>query len=74
MAKDYQTYCFFSQTYIDTLIILVKNGVFFLQHFIIHEDNVLEYTDNNYVANGGRGGVRQMLTGLTNGGEGLGKC
>ena len=36
---------------------LVKN--------IIHEDNVLEYTDKNYTAKGGR--FRQMLTGLTTG-------
>ena len=26
--------------------------VFFLQTFIIHEDNVLEYTDKNYMVKG----------------------
>ena len=38
---------------------------------IIHEDNVLEYTDKNDAAKGG--GVRQMLTGLTKGGGGVGE-
>ena len=38
----------------------------FLQNLIIHEDNVLEYTDQNDASQGGR--VRQMLTGLTKGG------
>ena len=39
---------------------------------IIHENNVLEYTDENYAAKGGGGG-RQMLTGLTKGGGGVGE-
>ena len=38
---------------------------------IIHEDNVLEYTDKNDAAKGG--GVSQMLTGLTKGGGGVGE-
>ena len=33
----------------------------FSQNLIIHEDNILEYTDKNYAAKG-RGGVGEMLT------------
>ena len=50
---------------------MVKKSVFFLQNFIIHEDSFFEYTYKNYAAKGG--GVRQMLTGLTQGGGGVGK-
>ena len=38
---------------------------------IIHEDNVIYYTDKNDAAKGG--GVRQMLTGLTKGGGVVGE-
>ena len=37
----------------------------------MYEDNVLEYTHKNDVAKGG--GVRQMLTGLTEWGRGVGE-
>ena len=43
---------------------------FFLESFIIHEDNVLENTNKNCAA---KRGVRLMLTGLTKGGEGVGE-
>ena len=46
------------------LDIYIKLCLFF-KNLIIHEDNVLEYTDKNYAAK--EGGVRQMLTGLTKG-------
>ena len=49
---------FFSQTHLDIFIILVQKSVFFLQCFIIHEDNVLEYPDKNYAAKGE--GVRRI--------------
>ena len=39
--------------------------------WIIHEDNVLKYTEKNNAAKGG--GVRQMLTRLTKGGWGVGE-
>ena len=45
---------------------------FLLQNLIIHEDNVLEYTDKNDAQAKGLG-VRQMLTGLTKGGGGVGE-
>ena len=45
-----------------------KDCVFFLLNLIIHEHNVLEYTNKNGESNGG--GVKQMLTGRTKGGGG----
>ena len=50
-------------------IILVKSSVFFLQNYIIHEDNALEYTEKNYAAKVGE--VR--LTGLAKGGGAVGE-
>ena len=67
MAKNYQIY-WFSQTHLNIFIILVKNSVFFLQNVIIHEDNVLEYTDKNgemltMADKGGRGGLDPPILG-----------
>ena len=50
---------------------MVKDCVFFLLNLIIHEHNVLKYTNKNYKSKGG--GVKQMLTGLTKGGGGVGE-
>ena len=54
----------FSQTHLDIFKNFVQNSVFFLQNFIVHEANVAAK----------RGGVRQILTGLTKGEGGLRKC
>ena len=43
-------YTGFSQTHLDIFIIWVKYIAFVLQNFIMHEDNVLEYTDKNDAA------------------------
>ena len=52
---------------------MVKDCVFFLLNLIIHEHNVLEYTNKKNESKGG--GVKKMLTGLTKGGGGGGgKC
>ena len=60
------TYNGFSQTPLDIFITFVKNCFFFFQNCIIHEDNVIEYTDqsnaNDDRADKGGGGVREMLT------------
>ena len=50
---------------------MVKGCVFFLLNLIIHEHNVLEYTKNNYESKALV--VRQILTGLTKGGGGVGE-
>ena len=66
MNKIYQSNWVFS-----TLILIFYITLcLLLQNFIIYDDIVL--ADKNDEAK--RGGVRQMLTGLTKGGGGLGKC
>ena len=39
---------------------------------IVHEHNIFEYTKKNYKSKGGGGGCKEMLTGLTKGGGGVG--
>ena len=65
-------YTGFSPTHLHLFIGLVNNSVFFLQNFINHELNVLEYTDKNYV--GKREGVGKCWQGWRRGEGGLGKC